>query len=83
MAITKYDIEKFIGKNDFELWKMKIEAVLIHQGLEKALLPTQEPTMNASDKQNKEFIKKAEEISKKTHSAIILSLSDQVLRSNS
>jgi len=30
-------IEKFIGDNDFVLWKVKMEAVLIQQKCEKAL----------------------------------------------
>ena len=80
MATTKYDIEKFTGKNDFALQKMKMETVLIHQGLGKALLLAQEPSVNTSDKQKEGFIKKAEEISQKVHSAIILTLFDQVLR---
>ena len=38
MLTTKYDIEKFNGRNDFRLWKMKMESILIQQGVEKALL---------------------------------------------
>ncbi|KEH29636.1 hypothetical protein MTR_4g046673 [Medicago truncatula] len=34
---SKWDIEKFIGDNDFGLWNVKMEAVLIHQKCEKAL----------------------------------------------
>ncbi|KAK2992057.1 hypothetical protein RJ640_016987 [Escallonia rubra] len=34
---TKYDLEKFDGSNDFSLWRMKMRAVLIQQGLLKAL----------------------------------------------
>ncbi|KAK2966723.1 hypothetical protein RJ640_000624 [Escallonia rubra] len=34
---TKYDLEKFDGSNDFSLWRMKMCAVLIQQGLLKAL----------------------------------------------
>jgi len=34
---SKRDIEKFIGDNDFGLWKVKMEAVLIQQKCEKAL----------------------------------------------
>jgi len=33
----KWDIEKFTGDNDFGLWKVKMEAVLIQQKCEKAL----------------------------------------------
>ncbi|KAK2998464.1 hypothetical protein RJ639_023404 [Escallonia herrerae] len=34
---TKYNLEKFDGSNDFSLWRMKMRAVLIQQGLLKAL----------------------------------------------
>jgi len=34
---SKWDTENFIGDNDFELWKAKMETVLIHQKCEKAL----------------------------------------------
>ncbi|PON54809.1 LOW QUALITY PROTEIN: Gag-Pol-related retrotransposon family protein [Trema orientale] len=75
---TKFDIEKFTGKNDFELWKMKMEAILVQQGLEKALLSED---LTATDKESlAEMKKKIEEVSPKAYSAIILSLSDQVLR---
>jgi hypothetical protein len=33
---SKWDIEKFTGDNDFGLWKVKMESVLIHQKCEKA-----------------------------------------------
>ena len=34
---VKYDIEKFNGRNDFSLWRVKMRAVLVQQGLLKAL----------------------------------------------
>jgi stalled ribosome alternative rescue factor ArfA len=34
---SKWDIEKFSGDNDFGLWKVKMETVLIQQKCEKAL----------------------------------------------
>jgi len=34
---SKWDIEKFTGTNDFGLWKVKMQAVLIQQKCEKAL----------------------------------------------
>jgi len=34
---SKWDIEKFTRDNDFGLWKVKMEAVLIQQKCEKAL----------------------------------------------
>ena len=43
---TKYEIEKFNGKNDFSLWRIKMCALLVQQVLLRALkgkdyLPTQ------------------------------------------
>ncbi|WVZ00077.1 hypothetical protein V8G54_026146 [Vigna mungo] len=34
---TKFDVEKFNGANDFGLWKIKMEAILIQQGCDEAL----------------------------------------------
>lgn len=33
MATTKIDLEKFNRKKDFNMWKVKIEALLITEGL--------------------------------------------------
>ena len=37
MSSSKFEIEKFSGKNNFELWKLKMRDVLVQQGLHKAL----------------------------------------------
>jgi len=37
MASAKYEVEKFTGQNDFGLWRLKMKALLMHQGLEDAL----------------------------------------------
>lgn len=37
LASTKYDMEKFIGKNDFSLWRVKIQALLVQKGTLEAL----------------------------------------------
>lgn len=37
---TKVDLEKFAGQNDFNMWKIKREALLITQGLGDAIEPT-------------------------------------------
>ena len=37
MSLPKPDIEKFTIGGDFSLWKMKMRALLVHQGLESAL----------------------------------------------
>ncbi|KAL8506414.1 hypothetical protein ACS0TY_017336 [Phlomoides rotata] len=42
MASMKLDVEKFSGKNDFGLWKVKMRALLVHHGLVGALKPDEE-----------------------------------------
>jgi len=37
MQSLKFEIEKFNGKNNFELWKLKMQDLLVQQGLQKAL----------------------------------------------
>jgi len=71
--VSKWDAEKLAGDNDFRLWKVKIEAVLIQQKCEKALkgegvLPT---TMSQAEKNG---------IVDKAKSAIVLCLGDKDLR---
>ena len=34
----KFEIEKFNGSNNFELWKVKMRGMLIQQGVVKALV---------------------------------------------
>jgi hypothetical protein len=35
---AKFEIEKFNGKNNFEIWKVKMHDLLMQQGMVKALL---------------------------------------------
>ena len=37
MSSTKFEMEKFNGKNNFELWKLKMQDLLVQQGLQKTL----------------------------------------------
>ncbi|KHN13198.1 Retrovirus-related Pol polyprotein from transposon TNT 1-94, partial [Glycine soja] len=69
---TKFDVEKFTGKNNFNLWRVKMLALLTQQECELALegeemLPAE---MTAAQKRV---------IMKKAYSAILLSLGDEVL----
>ena len=73
MGSTKYDIEKFSGKNDFGLWRIKIRAILVQQGLVDALRGESGLSVNLSPKEKTEITEKA-------HSAIILCLGDRALR---
>jgi len=37
MGSAKYKVEKFTGQNDFGLWRLKMRAFLVQQGLVEAL----------------------------------------------
>ncbi|KAL1565167.1 E3 ubiquitin-protein ligase upl4 [Salvia divinorum] len=78
MATARFDMEKFTGKNDFGLWRIKMRAILIQQGLADAIKTDAElKNREAGDERS---IAKRQEIMEKAHSAIILSLGDRVLR---
>ncbi|GKF33535.1 hypothetical protein Tco_0106735 [Tanacetum coccineum] len=69
-SITRFDIEKFDGKNDFGLWQIKIRALMVQQRCDAALetLPTD---MKAGEKAT---------LMKKAYNTLILCLGDRVLR---
>ncbi|KAK3029988.1 hypothetical protein RJ639_038087 [Escallonia herrerae] len=79
---TKYDLEKFDGSNDFSLWRMKIRAVLIQQGLLKALNRKQRflDTMSADEKEDiKDYPEckgKQKDNSKKANAGVVEDNSD-------
>ena len=70
---TKFDLEKFTGSNDFKLWKMKMEAILIQQGCDKALKGESNMPLTLMQEEKKSMIDKAK-------SVIILCLGDKALR---
>jgi len=35
---TKFEVEKFDGKSNFLLWKMRVTSLLVKEGIHKALL---------------------------------------------
>ena len=72
-SISRYDIEKFDGQNDFALWKMKISALLNNLGLEEALEGEAKIPKTYTEDQKNEILKKA-------FTTLILSLGDKVLR---
>ncbi|KAH9762156.1 hypothetical protein KPL70_000706 [Citrus sinensis] len=81
MAGSKIDLEKFTGKNDFNMWKVKMEALLITQGLGDALEPIiKKEGLEASTSSSSLTPQQAAEIDKKARSTIILSLGDSVIR---
>ena len=72
--MAKFEVNKFSGDNDFSLWRIKMKALLVHQGLSTAIDAEALGKLKASD------ANKAREIDSKAHSAILLSLGDEVLR---
>ena len=38
MQSLKFEVEKFIGKSNFELWKLKMWDLLVKQWLQKTLV---------------------------------------------
>jgi hypothetical protein len=70
MATSKFEVEKFDDQNNFSLWRLKMRVLLRQQGLVKILDGEMSST---STEEMKEFDEKA-------HSAILLSLSDGVVR---
>ena len=37
MSNAKFEVEKFTGKSNFALWKLKVRDLLVQQGFHKAL----------------------------------------------
>uniref|UniRef100_A0A803NRR8 Retrovirus-related Pol polyprotein from transposon TNT 1-94 n=1 Tax=Cannabis sativa TaxID=3483 RepID=A0A803NRR8_CANSA len=73
MASTRFEVDKFSSTNNFGLWRIKMKALLVHQGIHQAV-DKEELKELGEDK------KKIKEIEIKAHSAILLSLGDEVLR---
>ena len=73
MTIARYDIEKFGGKRDFSFWKAKIKAIIGQQKASKVLTDP-EKLPKTMTQEYKEIMENA------TYGAIILNLSDNVLR---
>ena len=70
---AKFDIEKFDGNNDFGLWRLKMHALLVQNGLHKALRGKNALSEKLSDEEKDELLEKA-------YGQILLFLSDGVLR---
>ncbi|GJV32128.1 retrovirus-related pol polyprotein from transposon TNT 1-94 [Tanacetum coccineum] len=74
-SITKFDVKKFNGSNDFGLWRVKMRCLLIQHGWEAALDPFPR-TMTDADK----TVALKTDVYKKAHSALLLCLDNKVLR---
>ena len=75
---SKVDLEKFTEKDDFNMWKIKIEALLITQGLGEAIDPVSK--LEGSEASSSKTPEQVAEIDKKARSTIILSLGDSIIR---
>ena len=49
MFSTKFETEKFNGKNNFELWKLKMRDLLVQQGLQRYLDRKRKKTLTMTD----------------------------------
>ena len=72
MRTAKHDSEKFNGKNDFGLWRLKMQALFVQLGLEDAFGRISKLPNTLTDKEKLNIIDKA-------YSAIILYLDDKIL----
>jgi hypothetical protein len=68
---VKFEIEKFNGKNNFEIWKVKMHDLLVQQGMVKVLLGKTKQPMTITDED-------WDEINARELSAIRLCLADDV-----
>ena len=72
-ASMKYVVEKFDGKNSFSLWKVKMKAMLVQQGIQKTLMGRNQLPDTLSESENDGIMEKAT-------LSIQLSLTDEVFR---
>ena len=72
MSNARFEVEKFTGKSNFSLWKLKVKDLLVQQGLQKALdgVTKKLTTMTTSD---------WEDLDARALSTIWLCLADEVL----
>jgi len=71
MALARMEIEIFVGGiDDFSLWQVKMNALLVHQGLDATF--SQEAITKIEEKRRVD-------VTKKDHNAILLSLGDEVI----
>ena len=69
---ARFEIEKFNGKNNFEIWKVKMHDLLVQQGVAKALMGKSKQPYNITDDE-------WDEMDERAVSAIRLCLADDVL----
>lgn len=69
MAIAKFELDKFNRDNEFNLWRIKMKTLLVHQGLFATL--NKEELKEEEDR--KSWMKVSAEVQSKAHNALILS----------
>ena len=77
---ARLEAEKFTGKNDYGLWKMKMRAVLVQQGLAAVLTSADSEEKGKTPALDEKAQAKLDEMQLRAHSAVILCLGDKVLR---
>ncbi|KAL6327528.1 hypothetical protein AAG906_021615 [Vitis piasezkii] len=73
MSSQKFEVEKFNGSNDFTLWKLKMKALLVQLKCAQAIEGEEKLPVGLTAAEKEEVVSRA-------HSAILLSLADEVLR---
>lgn len=73
IASTKYEIQKLTGVNDFGFWRLKMQVILVQQGLLEMLKGLRKMDVSLSEKGKMTMIEKS-------HIVIVLILSNKVLR---
>lgn len=76
MATATFELDKFDSDDNFNVWMIKMNALLVHQGLYSVLVKQE----GGANEDGKKIDKISIEILSKAHGALILSLGDQVLR---
>ena len=71
MAATRFEIEKFDGETNFNLWQVRMMAILVQNGLKKVVTGKKPENLNQTE---------WEELDEKALSAIQLCLANTVLQ---
>ena len=71
MSTHKFDLEKSNDSNEFTLWKVKMKALFVQQGCAAELEGEAKLPKDMADEKKVDILMKA-------HSAILLSLTDEV-----
>lgn len=72
MSLAKYEMKKFTSVNDFSLWRLKMQALLVQNGLLEALKGEDGMDVALSEREKTTMVEKV-------HNAVVLNLGDKVL----